>query len=61
MEKVIKKIKEIKIKFKFSKVKQVLRNPEVISYLNILQDQFAMCPVDKAASNIAFAFKKYYV
>ena len=33
MEKVKKKIKKLKNKFKFSKVKQVLKDPKVISYL----------------------------
>ena len=61
MEKVNKKIKELKSKFKFCKVKQVLRDPEVISYLNILQDQYVVCPIDKAENNIAFRRKKYYV
>ena len=61
MEKVNKKIKELKNKFKFSKVKQVIRDPEVIFYLNILQEQYVMCPVDKAANNIAFICEKYYV
>ena len=42
MEKVRKKIKELKNKFKFSRVKQVLRDREVVSYLNILQGQYAM-------------------
>ena len=53
--------KELKKKFKSSKVKQVLRDPKVISYLNILQEQYAMGPIDKAANNIAFICKKYYV
>ena len=61
MEKVHKRIKELKNKFKFSKVKQVLKDPKVISYLNILQEQYVMCPIDKAANNIAFICKKYYV
>ena len=39
MEKVNNKIKKLKSKIKFSKVKQVLRDPEVISYLNVLQEQ----------------------
>ena len=59
MEK-IKKIKELKKKINFSKVKQVLKDPKVISYLNILQEQYVMCPFDKAANNIAFICKKYY-
>ena len=61
MEKVNKKIEELKNKFKFSRVKQVLRDPEVVSYLKILQEQYAMCPIDKAANNIAFICKKCYV
>ena len=61
MEKVNKKIKELKSKFRFSKVKQVLGDPEVVSYLNILQEQYVMCPIDKATNNIAFICKKYYV
>ena len=39
MEKVNKKIEELKNKFKFRRVKQVLRDPEVVSNLNILQEQ----------------------
>ena len=58
MKNVSKEIKKLKRNLK---VKLVLRDPEVISYLNILQEQYVMCPVDKAANNIAFACKKYYV
>ena len=47
MEKVNKKIEELKNKFKFSRVKQVLRDPELVSSLNILQEQYVMCPIDK--------------
>ena len=39
----------------------MLKDPKVISYLNILQEQYIMCPIDKAATNIAFICKKYYV
>ena len=61
MENFNKKIEELKKKFKFKRVKEVLRDPEVVSYLNILQEQYVMCPIDKAANNIAFICKKYYV
>ena len=61
IEKVNKRIKELKNKFKFSKVKQVLKDPKVISYLNILQEQCVMCPIDRAANDIDFICKKYYV
>ena len=49
MQKVNKRIKELKNKLKFSKVKQVLKDPKVTSYLNILQEQYVMCTIDKAA------------
>ena len=39
----------------------MLKNPKIISYLNILEEQYAICPIDKAANNIAFICKKYYV
>ena len=61
MEKVHKRIKELKNKFKLSKVKQVLNVSKVISYLNFLQKQYVMYSVDKAANNIAFIWKKCYV
>ena len=38
----------------------MLKDPKVISYLNILPEQYLMCPIDKAANNIAFICKKYY-
>ena len=60
MKKVKKIIKEPN-KFKFSKVKQVLKDPKVNYYLNILQEQYVMCPIDEAANNIAFICQKCYV
>ena len=42
-------------------VKQVLKNAKVISHLKILQEQYAMCLIDKAANDTACKFKKYYV
>ena len=38
----------------------MFKDLKVISYLNILQEQYVMCPIDKAA-NIAFICKKYYI
>ena len=61
MEKVNKRINELKNIFKFRKFKQVLKDPKVISYLNILQEQCVMCSIDKSANNIAFVCNKYYV
>ena len=39
MEKVNKRMEILKNKFKFHNVKQVLKDPKVISYLHILQEQ----------------------
>ena len=39
----------------------MLKDPKVISYLNILQEQYVMCPIDRAANDIDFICKKYYV
>ena len=60
MEKVNKKLKNLKSKLKFSKVKQKLKDPEVIFYLTILQ-KYVMCPIDEAANNIIFICKSFYV
>ena len=32
----------------------------MLSYLNISQEQYVNCPIDKAANNIAFVCKKPY-
>ena len=58
---VNKRIKKFKNRFKFSKAKQGLKDPKVISYLNILQEQYVIPPIDKAANNTAFICKKCYV
>ena len=39
----------------------MLKDTKVISYLNILEEQYVMCPIDKAAKNIAFICKICYV
>ena len=46
MEKAKKRIKELKDRFKCSKVKQVLKDQNVISYFKTLQEQYVMCPID---------------
>ena len=52
MENVNRRNKVLKNKFKISKVKQLLKDSKVISYLNILQEQYFMCPIDKAESKL---------
>ena len=61
MVKVNEKTKELKNKFKRIHVKQVLKGPKVISYLDLSREQNVMCPIDKAENNIAFICKKCYV
>ena len=39
----------------------MLVDPEVISDLNMPQEQYVKCPIRKAANNITFTCMKYYV
>ena len=39
----------------------MFKDPKVISCLNILQEQYVISPIDKAANNITFICKKCYV
>ena len=52
--KVDESIKELKNNFKFNKVKQVLKVLKVISYLNILKEQYVICAIGNGANNIEF-------
>ena len=61
MSKVDQKIRNLKKKVKYHQTKQVLKDPNVVNYLNELQNRYVMCPIDKAANNTAFICKKYYV
>ena len=61
MSKVDEKIKDLKKNTKFTTVKQVLKDPNVTTYLKELQSKYVMSPIDKAANNTAFICKKYYV
>ena len=39
----------------------MLKDAKVISYLNILQEQYVVCPIGTTANNIAFICQKCYV
>ena len=57
-------IKEVKSKLHYCKqykYNNVLSKPAVVNELSKLHSDFALVPVDKAASNIAIICKKYYV
>ena len=43
------------------KTNPVLKDPEVINYLQKLHDKFVIVPIDKAQNNIAFVCKTYYI
>lgn len=61
LEFVNKKAERIK-KFKLpEKTNPLLKNSEILKELKIIQDKFVIVPIDKAASNIAFTCKKYYI
>ena len=42
-------------------VKQVLKNPDCLKELKRLKEQFVLVPIDKAANNIGFICKKYFL
>ena len=61
IEAVEHKAYECKNKFKFKKVNQVLQDQETLEYLSKIHDKFVVVPIDKAANNVAFICKKYYI
>jgi hypothetical protein len=61
MEKVDAKITLLKQKINPQKTNPVLKQPDVISYLNELHQKYVLVPIDKAANNVAIICKKYYV
>ena len=61
MNAVEEKITHLRSFVKPETTKPVLRNEASISCLEKLQQQFVLVPVDKAANNIAFICKAYYI
>lgn len=55
------KIELLKNKYHPMKTYPVLQDPEVLSYLENLQQHYVIVPIDKAANNFAFICKKFYV
>ena len=56
--KKVKELKNLKTNLNLVKLKQMLKHSKLISYLNILPEQYVMCHF---ANNIAFICKKYYI
>ncbi len=61
LKQVDSKIEYLKKKKKYKKVSSVLRRQDVIEYLNELHTNFVIVPIDKAANNVAFICKRFYV
>ena len=51
----------LKRKIKFNKVSSILKRQDVVDYLNELHSKFVIVPIDKAANNVAFICKRFYV
>ena len=61
IEAVENKVYVSKKKFKYRKVNQVLQDQDTLEYLSKIHDKFVVVPIDKAANNVAFICKKYYI
>ena len=59
--KISKKISSLTNKIKTRKTNPILKQIEVIQYLETLQNKYVIVPIDKAANNVAVICKKYYV
>ena len=53
--------KSLKKKIKCRPVKKVLKDPDCLKELKRLKEQFVLDPIDKAANNIGFICKKYFL
>lgn len=61
MEKVDAKISQLKRKIHPQKSNPVLKQADVITYLDELHQKYVLVPIDKAANNVAIICKKHYV
>lgn len=59
--KVDTKIASLKRKMRYVKVKPILERTEVSTYLDSLHSKFVIVPIDKAANNVSFICKRFYV
>ena len=54
-------IEKLKRKIKKQRTNPVLKQPEVVNYLNLFHEKYVMTPIDKASSNVSVICKRYYV
>ena len=59
--KVEEKISSLKKKTKYRIIKPILKDPQVIKYLEEFHHKFVIVPIDKASNNFAFICKKFYI
>ena len=61
IEMVKAKIASLKCRIKVNKVSSVLKKQEVQEYLSEIHSKFVIVSIDKAANNVAFICKRFYV
>ena len=61
LEMIDNKYLSLKDKVKIRRVKKVLKTPECKKELSDLKEKYVLTPIDKAANNIGFVCKKYYL
>ena len=55
------KVNNLKSRKVSQPVKQVLKDPDVKSYLTDLHSKFVLVPIDKASNNVAIICKRFYI
>ena len=61
LEKVDLKITSLKSTLKPQRTNPVLKQPDVVTYLEELHRKYVLVPIDKAANNVAIICKKHYI
>ena len=60
-EKVVDKIRKLKISRRPQPTKPILKDENVVRYLQDLHNRYVIVPIDKAANNISIICKRFYV
>ena len=61
LDKVRERINVLKAKTVHQKVKPILKDRDVILYLENLHSKYVLVPIDKASNNVAIICKKFYI
>ena len=61
LKKIDEKIQSFKGRIRPKRSQQVLKDPEVVEYLQKMHEKYVFVPIDKAGNNIAVICKRYYV